>query len=172
MAALDREAIPDGIYERKNFADHLAAAERNPEDGSRFEEERLGYIEDVIAIAGDMRFEDNEDLSGSGEPRDGGDEDLSEVDQVPASFLPTPQGPAINPLRHVGRNDPCPCGSGKKAKRCCLRTQRHHDKSGALDALRKSVNAIRLASMALCDGKSGAGEGSRTLDPELGKDHE
>ncbi|HEX9243586.1 MAG TPA: SEC-C metal-binding domain-containing protein, partial [Anaeromyxobacter sp.] len=19
----------------------------------------------------------------------------------------------------VGRNDPCPCGSGKKAKRCC-----------------------------------------------------
>lgn len=20
----------------------------------------------------------------------------------------------------IGRNDPCPCGSGKKAKRCCL----------------------------------------------------
>ncbi len=28
--------------------------------------------------------------------------------------------PARNPLRHVGRNDPCPCGSGKKFKRCCL----------------------------------------------------
>lgn len=26
---------------------------------------------------------------------------------------------AINPLRHVGRNDPCPCGSGRKFKRCC-----------------------------------------------------
>ena len=25
-----------------------------------------------------------------------------------------------NPLRHVGRNDPCPCGSGKKFKKCCL----------------------------------------------------
>ncbi|RWK45049.1 MAG: hypothetical protein EOR45_38715, partial [Mesorhizobium sp.] len=24
------------------------------------------------------------------------------------------------PWRHVGRNDPCPCGSGKKAKKCCL----------------------------------------------------
>jgi preprotein translocase subunit SecA len=24
------------------------------------------------------------------------------------------------PRRHVGRNDPCPCGSGKKYKRCCL----------------------------------------------------
>ena len=28
--------------------------------------------------------------------------------------------PAINPMRHVGRNDPCPCGSGKKYKKCCL----------------------------------------------------
>ncbi|HHX66152.1 MAG TPA: hypothetical protein GX702_14840, partial [Chloroflexi bacterium] len=23
--------------------------------------------------------------------------------------------------RKVGRNDPCPCGSGKKYKNCCLR---------------------------------------------------
>ena len=22
--------------------------------------------------------------------------------------------------RHVGRNDPCPCGSGRKFKKCCL----------------------------------------------------
>jgi hypothetical protein len=28
--------------------------------------------------------------------------------------------PIINPLRGVGRNDPCPCGSGKKYKKCCL----------------------------------------------------
>jgi hypothetical protein len=25
-----------------------------------------------------------------------------------------------NPYRGVGRNDPCPCGSGKKFKKCCL----------------------------------------------------
>jgi len=24
-------------------------------------------------------------------------------------------------LMRVGRNDPCPCGSGKKYKKCCLR---------------------------------------------------
>jgi hypothetical protein len=24
------------------------------------------------------------------------------------------------PRPHVGRNDPCPCGSGRKYKRCCL----------------------------------------------------
>ena len=28
--------------------------------------------------------------------------------------------PYVNPLREVGRNDPCPCGSGKKYKKCCL----------------------------------------------------
>jgi hypothetical protein len=28
--------------------------------------------------------------------------------------------PASNPYRHVGRNDPCPCGSGRKFKKCCL----------------------------------------------------
>ena len=27
---------------------------------------------------------------------------------------------AFNPYRDVGRNDPCPCGSGKKFKKCCL----------------------------------------------------
>ena len=32
--------------------------------------------------------------------------------------------PAAKPVRRsgprVGRNDPCPCGSGKKYKKCCL----------------------------------------------------
>jgi hypothetical protein len=31
-----------------------------------------------------------------------------------------PPAPIVNPLRDVGRNDPCPCGSGRKAKKCCL----------------------------------------------------
>jgi hypothetical protein len=34
--------------------------------------------------------------------------------------LSTRGQPFINPLKNVGRNDPCPCGSGKKFKRCCL----------------------------------------------------
>lgn len=28
--------------------------------------------------------------------------------------------PLRNPYKDVGRNDPCPCGSGKKFKKCCL----------------------------------------------------
>ena len=34
---------------------------------------------------------------------------------------PPPRGSSGNPFKHVGRNDPCPCGSGKKYKKCCLR---------------------------------------------------
>jgi len=30
----------------------------------------------------------------------------------------SPSVPAINPFKSVGRNDPCPCGSGKKFKKC------------------------------------------------------
>ena len=31
---------------------------------------------------------------------------------------------AIAPSKKVGRNDPCPCGSGKKFKKCCIESAR------------------------------------------------
>ena len=35
----------------------------------------------------------------------------------------TPLPPPVQPIQkkagEVGRNDPCPCGSGKKYKKCC-----------------------------------------------------
>src|SRR3989441_7722863 len=35
--------------------------------------------------------------------------------------LPHPAGPRrTRRMSDIGRNDPCPCGSGKKYKRCCL----------------------------------------------------
>ena len=37
---------------------------------------------------------------------------------LPPLFPPTE--PIRNSMRGVGRNDPCPCGSGKKYKKCCL----------------------------------------------------
>ena len=44
--------------------------------------------------------------SSFGEAHNGGSYDMPE--------------PIRNPLRSIGRNDPCPCGSGKKYKKCCL----------------------------------------------------
>ena len=31
-----------------------------------------------------------------------------------------PTAPVVRGHRKTGRNDPCPCGSGKKYKKCCL----------------------------------------------------
>lgn len=41
-------------------------------------------------------------------------EDLSDLER--ALNPPEPARAAFKP----GRNDPCPCGSGRKAKKCCL----------------------------------------------------
>ena len=39
--------------------------------------------------------------------------------------------PLLPPKRKVGRNDPCPCGSGKKFKKCCIK--KYQDGSDLLD---------------------------------------
>ncbi len=39
----------------------------------------------------------------------------------PAPRLMLPRKPEAK--QKVGRNDPCPCGSGKKFKNCCMKKQ-------------------------------------------------
>jgi preprotein translocase subunit SecA len=42
--------------------------------------------------------------------------------QGPKLILPTMvRRPSSGPQGAIGRNDPCPCGSGKKFKQCCGR---------------------------------------------------
>jgi len=120
MAAWDRGSIPPKVLERNEFIENLKRAERAPDDIQRFKEGHLGYIDDVVValedwILGD-HFVDDDDvpdmdvLDDLGTPTD---------ERLPLNL---PGQPVVNPWRHVGRNDPCPCGSGKKAKRCCLAT--------------------------------------------------
>jgi uncharacterized protein YecA (UPF0149 family) len=65
---------------------------------------------------GESDAEDDED---AGDPFDGADgEDTATFsDWTPRSVAIRP---ASNPFKAVGRNDPCPCGSGRKFKKCCL----------------------------------------------------
>jgi hypothetical protein len=49
------------------------------------------------------------------------DDDSSEFDSQPATIDRMPS--IVQPIHcgtKVGRNDPCPCGSGKKYKKCCM----------------------------------------------------
>ena len=44
---------------------------------------------------------------------------LPEAEQESAQQAEAPQQPMVRDTPKVGRNDPCPCGSGKKYKQCC-----------------------------------------------------
>jgi preprotein translocase subunit SecA len=51
-------------------------------------------------------------------------EELAQPEEVPLSFSGGEEAqarPAQRQAKKVGRNDPCPCGSGKKYKKCCGR---------------------------------------------------
>jgi hypothetical protein len=40
---------------------------------------------------------------------------------VPRRAAPGPERPFVHRAAKTGRNDPCPCGSGKKLKNCCMK---------------------------------------------------
>jgi hypothetical protein len=111
--AFDEGRVPEWVLNRRNFEKDLLDAEQRPDDPERFERDNLGYIEDIAeALAWSDPLEDNDDFSESDDPF---------ADPSPFKASPwMPSEPVRNPMRHVGRNDPCPCGSGKKAKKCCL----------------------------------------------------
>lgn len=55
---------------------------------------------------------DNKMLSSSQNYQAGGGGNVMSFPRAPV--------PIVNQFRNVGRNSPCPCGSGKKFKQCCL----------------------------------------------------
>lgn len=79
----------------------------------------------------------------------------------------------MTPANKVGRNDPCPCGSGEKFKRCC------EGKSGGVHR-RSRVLMIALATFLAAAivffivsimGDGGGGEPQSVWSPEHGHYH-
>jgi hypothetical protein len=96
--AIREEWLPGYMTTLQEFAKDLDAAEREAGDDERFKVLRLGYIDDVYDVLSSIKRDRT----------------------APPPTLSRSYAPVINPMRHVGRNDPCPCGSGRKAKKCCL----------------------------------------------------
>jgi hypothetical protein len=126
-AAFDDGRIPFEFADEDDYRELLAEALARPADPARFEAEQLGYISDIaetLALFPEQDLEElaPEDLEGF-EERDlewtSAERDLGWT-SAERDREWTPAVPARNPYRNVGRNDACPCGSGKKFKKCCL----------------------------------------------------
>ena len=82
--------------------------------------------EDAISVDGDPRMREvarPAPAQRRSEPTVG-DAFAAMMSQLAAKGAPQGAAPAAAPVRQapqVGRNDPCPCGSGKKYKKCCGR---------------------------------------------------
>lgn len=105
---LDIEAwggLPDHLMMKLDFIDDLAV------ESARFTgEEREALRDQIIGIAEDIHaywIKQRSPLPSGG------------TQPIPDNLVPLrPQQPVTS--MKVGRNEPCPCGSGKKFKKCCL----------------------------------------------------
>ena len=107
--AWEEDRIDPQSLSYRHFEEDLADAKRRPSEEARFTKAGLGYIEDVLDALAWTDPRDGKDALWEYEPDDPGWAAIDKTNE-----------PALNPWRHVGRNDPCPCGSGKKAKKCCM----------------------------------------------------
>jgi hypothetical protein len=100
--AFRRGFIGDWIMGLEHFHEDLAAAKAADVPMAEFATELAKY-DDIVALLSEWD---------SFQPKS----HREYAAPVPIYFAE----PIRNPLRHVGRNDPCPCGSAKKFKKCCL----------------------------------------------------
>ena len=75
----------------------------------------------VNAPEADVADDLDEDWEEDFEDDDYGEEDDDLNDEVEDDLEEEPPPPPTR--QKAGRNDPCPCGSGKKFKKCCLKRQ-------------------------------------------------
>lgn len=135
---MSREALADFIRERLNalgngedeqtFAAMLADAAVDADLFELMEDIRLAYRQEKVDVTLLGDFDGFLDCLFE-EPRPEHqtkyvEDAVSELAGWACFARDEPSKPDISEIRSwkVGRNDPCPCGSGKKFKKCCLKT--------------------------------------------------
>src|SRR3954463_11881103 len=110
--AFERGLIEPMVMNYDSFRTDLGRTLADPERMAGFRYDRLGPLEDAIGeLSGWYGFSDAAKRDQERRATGSGDAHLAFAD-TPQSF--------VDPFKGVGRNDPCPCGSGKKFKKCCL----------------------------------------------------
>lgn len=102
-----------------------AAGEREREEHRRQLEEVSSDPQRALLFAiqkAEEYFSDDEDEKETPKPPSRPKQGGSSIVAKGGSGVAPAFGPD-RPARRVGRNDPCPCGSGKKFKKCCMKKQ-------------------------------------------------
>jgi hypothetical protein len=108
--AFARESIDETWMSLEDFQEDLRHATAHPDAEPPVADGELTLFDDTIGnLSSWVAF---------------GDQEQSDADELEDVFGPDPAEPVRNPFRDVGRNDPCPCGSGRKFKKCCLNADR------------------------------------------------
>ncbi len=114
VAMLTKDGFIDpGDFSLEDFDRNIGFAHEGSDGLAGFRNERIGPLDDAVGT-----------LESWSRREEDADEDVFDGE---AEFDDSdPEAPHVNPFRNVGRNDPCPCGSGKKFKKCCLADQAFH----------------------------------------------
>ncbi len=106
--AFDRGWIDTGVLSPRHFHDVLHVARQSADPTAAFDQHvrNDGRLDNIVhRLSRWAAFSPEEERK----PR-----------SVMAPRLPASDRSIRDPYRGVGRNAPCPCGSGKKFKKCCL----------------------------------------------------
>jgi len=107
-AAFEGGLIEDELMQREEFEEIFALAREEPNPLAPFEREGLAPFSDAILSL--AAVEAAIQMAAEESPEDY-DDGLPDEDEAAPQTVTTP-------YRDVGRNDPCPCGSGMKFKKC------------------------------------------------------
>ena len=110
--AFKRGLIDPMVMDYDHFRRDLGRTLADPTRMVGFQRDKTGPLEDAIGeLSSWYAFSDA--AKRDQERRSTGIEGL----RLPLAETPLP---IVDPFKGIGRNDPCPCGSGKKFKKCCL----------------------------------------------------
>jgi hypothetical protein len=108
--AFERGFIDPTVMDYGQFLDDLRLAQTTEDVVTLLADQHVAPLEDVVAELSKWHAFSEENKREKARRAA-----LGTVPELCDASLPV-----VNPLRSVGRNDPCPCGSGKKFKKCCL----------------------------------------------------
>jgi hypothetical protein len=107
VAALSEQGFLDAFeFSLADFDERARVAGEDVAGLAGFEADGVGPFEDAIETLSSWASQE--------------DDEWREDEALDADDSSSGEAPYVDPFRGVGRNDPCPCGSGKKYKRCCL----------------------------------------------------